>query len=767
MKCDSGGISWGGTRSPDFSVLTEVSRIYALTRAAFSERNGENSSRNFSIMAKKREGEKNRSDDQGSNEKGDDDGNFSDPDDYVDNISDEGKVSKKFQRPRKRRVSELLGDLLRKRPSETSGVETLVAVDGIPVVDATRLPKLQGVINNYFSSCGPVANLHFPKDEAGKTKGYAFIEFKDPASAAEAVKKFDGHKLDKQHTFLVNHLVDFEKYEKVPEKWDPPAPRPYEDHGNLRYWLEDPDCYDQYSVIYEGGERTGVFWNSVPESTLIQERSRWTETYVEWSPMGTYLATFHRMGVALWGGVKFLQVVKFEHCNVQFIHFSPNENYVVTFAPHTRAHPTTGEEHPLIVWDVRTGLRKRGFQVEMQTPWPIFKWSHDDKYFARCTPEGLSVYETPSFGLLDKKSFKINGIRDFSWSPSANIIAYWVAEDREIPARVTLVSIPSRTEVRVKNLFSVADCKMHWQKSGDYLCVKVDRYAKAKKDNKDEMKYSGMFYNFEVFHMREKQIPVDNVEVKEPVLAFAWEPVGNKFAIIHGENPAINVSFYQVKPGQTTPVLLKKFERKTCNTISWSPQGQFCVVAGLKGMSGALDFIDTGSKEINIMASAEHFMVSDIEWDPTGRYVVTAVSFWFTKVDTGYWLWTFQGKLLQKHAKDKFCQLCWRPRPPCLLSAEQIKEIKKNLKKFSADFEVKDRMKQSKESKELLEKRSRLNRDFQEYRAKRQKDWQEQRKARLAMRDGVDTDTLDAGNAVMEEETIEYLVKEDIIVLEE
>jgi translation initiation factor 3 subunit B len=38
---------------------------------------------------------------------------------------------------------------------------------------------------------------------------------------------------------------------------------------------------------------------------------------------------------------------------------------------------------------------------------------------------------------------------------------------------VVLLEIPSRNELRVKNLFNVADCKMHWQKSGDYLCVKV------------------------------------------------------------------------------------------------------------------------------------------------------------------------------------------------------------------------------------------------------------------------------------------------------
>ena len=48
-----------------------------------------------------------------------------------------------------------------------------------------------------------------------------------------------------------------------------------------------------------------------------------------------------------------------------------------------------------------------------------------------------------------------------------------VAEDKDVPARVTLLEIPSKNEVRVKNLFNVADCKMHWQKTGDYLCVKV------------------------------------------------------------------------------------------------------------------------------------------------------------------------------------------------------------------------------------------------------------------------------------------------------
>lgn len=36
-------------------------------------------------------------------------------------------------------------------------------------------------------------------------------------------------------------------------------------------------------------------------------------------------------------------------------------------------------------------------------------------------------------------------------------------------------------------------------------------------------------------------------------------------------------------------------------------------------------------------------------------------------------MWSFQGRLLRKQNVDRICQLLWRPRPPSLLSDEQIK----------------------------------------------------------------------------------------------
>lgn len=425
---------------------------------------------------------------------------------------------------------------------------------------------------------------------------------------------------------------------------------------------------------------------------------------------------------------------------------------MVTFSPQYAA---SNDQQAIIIWDLRTATKKRCFHADQeQIVWPVFKWSHDDKYFARVMNETLSIYETPSFMLLDKKSIKVNGIKSFSMSPSQNILAYWVTGSKDAPARVSLIDLPSKKEVRGKNFFNVNECKMYWQKSGNYLCVKVDRFIKLKKKEIDpESKITQKtYYNFEIFSMREKQIPIDSLEIQANVIAFAWEPVGNKFAIIHGEGPSYSVSFYGVKLGSSIP-LLKKFENKQCNNIFWSPIGQFVVLAGLRNNYSCLDFVDTS--DFTITNSNEHFMVTDVEWDPTGRYVVTAVSWWVHKVDNAYWIWSFQGKLLQKINSERFCQLLWRPRPKSILSEEKLKEIKKNLKQYSVIFDEKDKSALTKASKEILDKRRKLMEDFNDYRSRKAREFDMIKYQLASLRDEEDNDS------DFYEETVEYLIKEE------
>jgi len=140
------------------------------------------------------------------------------------------------------------------------------------------------------------------------------------------------------------------------------------------------------------------------------------------------------------------------------------------------------------------------------------------------------------------------------------------------------------------------------------------------------------------------------------------------------------------------------------------------------------------------------------------------VSWWGHKVDNAYWIWNFQGKIMKRVTIDKFCELSWRPRPATLLSKEQIKDIKKNLKKYSDQFNAKDKVRQSKASKELMMKRSKLRTMFLEYREEKEEQYAMSLDRRMELRNGVDTDNIDESE--LDEEIVEFLVKEDVILVD-
>jgi translation initiation factor 3 subunit B len=145
---------------------------------------------------------------------------------------------------------------------------------------------------------------------------------------------------------------------------------------------------------------------------------------------------------------------------------------------------------------------------------------------------------------------------------------------------------------------------------------------------------------------------------------------------------------------------------------------------------------------------------------------MTGVSWWGHKVDNGYWLWSFQGKILKRSTLDRFCQLLWRPRPPSMLSQKDVKEIKKNLKKYSVEFDVVDRELGSKKSQEMLTRRRNRYDEFMEYRKLKEEEFKEQKEQRINLRGGADTDTFDSDSTDLAEEVVEFLVSEEVINLE-
>jgi uncharacterized protein with WD repeat len=64
---------------------------------------------------------------------------------------------------------------------------------------------------------------------------------------------------------------------------------------------------------------------------------------------------------------------------------------------------------------------------------------------------------------VDKKPFKIASLADFQWSPTDNRLAYWTAEDGNVPARLVLAEINGvkleeiRSKVRLDTVHTARD----------------------------------------------------------------------------------------------------------------------------------------------------------------------------------------------------------------------------------------------------------------------------------------------------------------------
>merc|ERR1711871_117114 len=314
-----------------------------------------------------------------------------------------------------------------------------------------------------------------------------------------------------------------------------------------------------------------------------------------------------------------------------------------------------------------------------------------------------------------------------------------------------LMKFPEKEEMRSKNLYNVRDVRLHWQDDGDYLCCKVDRHTKSKKT---------LYCNFELFRVKERDVPVDVVEMKDNVMAFAWEPKGYRFAIIHGESAGSrpNVSLYSMKGAKKGDDVLhlKTLEKRPANTLFWSPTGNFILLGGLRQLNGLLDFYNVN--ELESFGSAEHYLCDNVEWSPCGRYVTTCVTQYRHTMENGYNIWSFQGRLINRQPLDKFFSFQWRPRPKSLLSSEAVAKVESNLKYYADKYSKDDYADTQADSAAKQAERAAAVVEFEEYRAGCKKIFNAQRQMRIDLRHGYISDDEDDFVEIVEEidDQIEY-----------
>lgn len=645
-----------------------------------------------------------------------------------------------------------------------------IVVTGAPMIPESKVPVLKKALVGLFSKAGKVVDMEFPIDaETKKSKGFLFVECASPADGNRIIKAFHTKRLDLKHRLYIYTMKDVEKYNSgsFNTDFEEPEMPEFVPSSSLKSWLQDEEVRDQY--ILQKDELTTAFWNTTvaDADTVVESRTNWSNNYVRFSPKGTYLFSYHDQGVVAWGGPHFDRLRRFYHPNVRTSSVSPNEKFLVTFS----AEPITSNEddkdcpfttrnegHQICIWEIASGLLMTTFPV-IKSPflhWPLIRWSYNDKYCARMVGDTLVVHDSEnSFAPMDNKALKVPGIRDFSFAPSgvklqpfrqndepSVILAYWTPETNNMSCKGTVVEVPRGRVLKTVNLVQVSNVTLHWQNQSEFLCFNVERHTKSKKT---------LFSNLEICKLTEKDIPVEKIELKDCVIAFEWEPNGNRFVTIADhengdDNPAIPrhvVSFYapeareKEKGPQQTGIkkwkVVANIPDKFSNTISWSPAGRFVVVATLvkpnirKSDFYFYDMDFTGEKNINEandvnaslkdVAKPTFMSATDMEWDPSGRFLSVWSSALKHKMENGFKIYNIAGTVMKEETVANFKNFAWRPRPESLLTNAEKKKVRKSLREWSAQFEEQDAMEADTAMRDLILRQRELLKEWHEYRA--------------------------------------------------
>lgn len=580
--------------------------------------------------------------------------------------------------------------------------ETTVFVCGLPKIDSAKKEKLLGVLGKVLDKYG-ANEKHMPFDEAtGKSCGVVIVTYESIGSSDAAVATLNGFRLDSNHTFKAVKIDAFDEITHRPDTFQPNKTLSSFPRSDFRDWLADDACREQILLRYQND--TEIYWHDPMAGAPVlcyggerekRQKKIWCDWKVQWSPLGSYLATFHQQGVALWAGPEFTRKMRFPHNEVRRVQFSPNEDHIVTW---NGAHPSQMDDNAVRIFRVLTGESMRTCRTPSMAPaggeFPHYLWSHDGKYFAECNETSVLVRETDTFNLITDedgkaRQLKYDSLHTFQWSPKDNILAVWTLEKNQNPARLVLVEIPSRRELASRSRTQV-EASIYWQSEGDYLCLLVTKLSKTGKKGNT---------NLEIFRLRARNIPVDIVELRDTVSGFFWETKGNRFGVMTkdeaGHRPKI--LFYALGNEKCENVQSFDLPASSFTDMFWAPNGQYFVCAAM----GHGDLLFAGlmpDHKLELLHKDEHFMVTDVLWDPSSRYVITAVSQpmrdeaggYRFQMEAGYAIWTFQGRNLYKQQKEKLWQVAWRPHPPSMLSDQKQREIRKNIKQFSKRYDALD-----------------------------------------------------------------------------
>lgn len=205
--------------------------------------------------------------------------------------------------------------------------------------------------------------------------------------------------------------------------------------------------------------------------------------------------------------------------------------------------------------------------------------------------------------------------------------------------------------VSQKTFFKGDKVQLKWNKQGSSLLVlaqtDVDRSGKS-------------YYGETTLYLMSTSGAFDarvTLDKEGPIHDVSWSPNSREFGVVYGFMPAKATIFnHRAIPQHSFPLGPR-------NTITFSPNARFVLVAGFGNLAGQIDVYDM-QKDYRKICTIEGGNPSVCEWSPDSRYIMTATTSPRLRVDNGIRLWHVGGTVMYNEDMVELYNVVWRPLAP-------------------------------------------------------------------------------------------------------
>lgn len=202
-----------------------------------------------------------------------------------------------------------------------------------------------------------------------------------------------------------------------------------------------------------------------------------------------------------------------------------------------------------------------------------------------------------------------------------------------------------------KTFFKGDKVQLKWNALGTSLIVLAQ--TEVDKSNKSYYGETNMYLlsangSFDARVTLDKEGPIHDV---------SWSPNSKEFGVVYGYMPAKTTIFNQ------RAVATHSFAIGPRNTIIFSPDARFVLVAGFGNLAGQIDVYDV-EKDYRKVCMIESGNPSVCVWSPDSRYIMTATTSPRLRVDNGVKLWHVGGGIMYNEEFVELYNVVWRPVAP-------------------------------------------------------------------------------------------------------